>query len=115
MNVTVDADNLPFDGRAEFGNSRDQLLHDNALRQRIHLRQMLLGKGFIDDGDWQAASNVLFGKSAALKHADSKGPEIFGSHHIEARARTRGRIVDGLPSEIEEHAKVRADDRHACG
>ena len=61
-----------------------------------------------------AARDVLFGKSAALKHADAKGAEIFGSDHIEARAGTRGG-VDSLSREIEGHAKVCADDRHAGG
>src|SRR5689334_2024800 len=69
MNITVDADNLPFNGRAEFRNTRNELLNDNALRQRIHLGQILLGEGLIHDRDGQAASDVLFGKSAALKHA----------------------------------------------
>src|SRR5882762_9014007 len=33
VNVMVDPDNLPFDGRAELGDSGNQLLDDSALRE----------------------------------------------------------------------------------
>ncbi len=74
-----------------------------------------ISKGFIDDSDRQAARRVLFGEWLALNHADAKGSEVFRSHHIEARARARGGIVNRLAGEVKGHAEVHADNGHAGG
>ncbi len=111
----VDADNLPFDRRSQVGHPGNKLLNDNALHKGIHFGQISFGKGLIDDGDGESAGGVLFRERAALEHADAKGAEVFRCDHIEARAGTRRRIINGLSSKIEGHAKVRADDRHAGG
>jgi len=115
VNIMVDADNLPLDGRAEFGDAGNQLLDDNTLREGIHFGQIFSRKGFIHDGDGEAARGVLFGERAALNHADAEGPEVFRSHHTEARAGTRGRNVDSLSGEVEGHAEIHAYDGHSRG
>jgi len=115
VNVMVDTDNLPFDGRAELGDTRNQLLNDYALGEWVHFGQVFFQEGFVHDGDGHAARNVLFSKRAASNHANAKSSEVFGSDHIEARSRARGEVVNSLSREMERHAEVCANDRHARG
>ncbi len=111
----INAHDLPFDGRAKFGDTGNQLLNHNALRERINLGQIFFCKCFIHYCYREAARRVLWGKLASLHHANPECPEVFRRHHVEARALARGRIVHYLSRKIERHAEVCADDGHAGG
>src|SRR6266436_5297726 len=115
VNVMIDTDNLPFDGRSEFGDTRNQLLNDNALREGVHFGQVFFQERFVHDGNVHAARDVLFSKRVAGNHANAKGTEILGSDHIEAGSGARGGVVNSLSREMERHAEVCANNGHARG
>ncbi len=112
--VVVDADDLPLDGRAEFGDAGDELLDGDALLERVDAFEVLLHEVFVDDGYFDAGGGVLIGEGAAIDYANAEGFEEVGGDHAEAGVGSHGGVVEGRFSDDgKRHAKARAEERKA--
>src|SRR5260370_18130881 len=101
MDVTMDPNDLPLDGRTWARGAWNQSLDENTLYPRIDIGKILPGKGLIHNCHWQGACHVLFGKTAAPDNLYSEGVEVFRSDHGETGARTRGRITCRLAGDAD--------------
>ena len=114
MDVVIDADDLPLDGWAEFGDAGDELFDGDALLERVDVFEVLLHEVFVDDGYFDAGGGVLVGERTAIDHANAEGFEEVGRDHAEAGVGTHGGIVEGgFSDDGEGHAEAGAEERKA--
>ena len=74
LDVVEDANDLPFDGRAERGNLVGEQLDDfDALGERVESGKILAGEAFADHGDAGCSGEVARVEIAAAGEADAVG------------------------------------------
>src|SRR5262249_22745563 len=112
-NVIEDPHDLPFEGRAQLCFAWDQFLNHDSLRERIDAGKMAIDKVLIDHGHAGGARDVLLGEATPFDYTHSESFEVFGSHHLKASARARGRIDRRAAHNGEGHAEAGASQRKA--
>ena len=109
LDVVEDADDLPFDGRAERGNLVGEQLDDfDALGERVESGKVLAGEAFADHGDAGCSGEVARVEIAAAGEADAVGCVVARRDSINDGLRLLVDVVvgviEGLPSDREVEA-----------
>src|SRR5262249_41509405 len=90
--------------RSQLSFARYDLLHQDALTDRVLILEVETLHRFIDHGHGRSAFCVVLTEGPALPQGHSEGPEIRRADHFEKAPAAVGAIDDGLVRPLKRHA-----------